>query len=83
MSTNFYDMYYKIKNMEIGNVNDINSQSVDLTPIDSIDVGIRQQPEEGNDELKYNYDDKLGQYVPNRAPRAGECGFSPQGRIEH
>ena len=83
MSKNFYDLYYQIKDMEVGNVNDINSPNVDLTAIDGIDVGIRQQPEEETDELKYAYDDKTGQYVPNRTPRAGEIGFSPMGRIEH
>lgn len=73
-------MYFKLKDMEIGNVNDINAQNVDLTPIDSIDVGVREQPPENNDELKYTYDPERG-YIPNRLPRAGEPGFSPTSRF--
>ena len=73
---NFYDMYYKIKDMEIGNVNDINSQNVELTAIDGIDVGVREDPD-----IEYTYDDKTGQYVPNRQPKPGEIGYAPTGRI--
>jgi hypothetical protein len=82
--SNFYDLYFKLQDMELGNnVNDINAQNVNLSPIDGIDVGIRQQPEEETDELKYFYDPEKGTYISNRPARAGEIGFSPQGRIEH
>jgi hypothetical protein len=83
MSTNFYDMYFKLKDMEVGsNVNDINSQNVDLTPIDAIDIGVRQDFTDKNDELQYTYDPEKG-YVPNRPPKPGEVGYAPQGRIDH
>jgi len=80
MSNNFYDLYFKIKDMEVGNVNDINSQSVELTPIDSVNVGVR---DENPEPLQYTYDPEQQIYVPNRQPLPGEPGYAPQGRIEH
>ena len=78
--SNFYDFYFKLKDMEINNVNNVDSQNVNLTPIDAIDVGVRQEPEV--DPIQYTYDPEKG-YVPNREPKPGEVGYAPQGKIEH
>ena len=74
----FYDLYFKLKDMELSNVNSVDNPNTELRAIDSIDVSLRQDFEE--EPLTYTFDPAQG-YVPNRPPKAGEPGFAPQGRI--
>ena len=55
----FYDYYSKIKNMEINNAQ--TNGNWELTPIDSIEVGIRPEPEES----EYKFNPETG-YTPRK-----------------
>lgn len=74
----FHDQYFKLKDMELNNVNDINSTNAGLTPIEDKDMGIARREEP--DEISYTYDPEKG-YVPNRPPKIGEVGYSPTSRF--
>ena len=56
----FYDYYQKIRTIQINNVNTNNNW--ELTPIDHVEQGIRQEP---GDESEYQFNPERG-YVPNK-----------------